>query len=168
MNPAQAGLVPSQRLDTLGRWHWATTRPPTVMGLCRKPPLWRSSQPCSLKQATNAALKGPEARPGGDQAGTGLSDSPQLTRAAHALASLSASTPSKSALSPLPGGRVGWFTPDCGESHQRPLCMAALVAWEVAGILALDLGPLATFVPADNEGKRVGDAFAQEMYRIGG
>ena len=38
--------------------------------------------------------------------------------------------------------------------------MAALVAWEVAGILALDLGPLATFVPADNEGKRVGDAFA--------
>lgn len=46
--------------------------------------------------------------------------------------------------------------PDSAEFHQRPLCMAALVAWEVAGIPTLDFGPLATPVPADNEVERLG------------
>lgn len=56
MDSAQAGWVPSQTLDPFGRWHWAMAGPPTVMGLCRKPPLWQSSQSCSLTQATNAWL----------------------------------------------------------------------------------------------------------------
>lgn len=56
MDSAQAGLVPSERLDPLGHWHWAMAGPPAVMGRCRKPPLWQSSQPCSLTQATNAWL----------------------------------------------------------------------------------------------------------------
>lgn len=88
------------------------------------------------------AVKGPEARPRGRQAGFSSPLPAGATHSLHSLALLSAHARQSS--SGAAGGRVGWFTPDFGGLCPLPrgICMAALAAWEPACILAFALGSL--------------------------
>lgn len=84
---SQAGC---SRLSALGRGQrlGLLARPPTVMDLCRRLPLWHSSLLCSLTRHSHVAVKGPEAGPGGGSRGTWLC-TPSLCSQLLSLAQLS-------------------------------------------------------------------------------